>query len=316
MSLTSPLCLLAILLAVPTFADEPTAPPRTHDLVGTVLDLTPDPPPRVWQDLATVNPEDEQAALAALAAVWQRPAPNVTVTLIGTLIRRNAVADDEGGFTFASVPPGNYELRAQMPRTLYRDGSPWIAEGTRSVTVPIDRPVRLELCPLALRTVSVTGRVTDAHGNPVAGATVTGEPEPIPEGSEPHLESVTTRTDADGNYTLTGLRPVHVWRVAGYLNGGDLAADNGFGHYVRVVVTAPGFTQLKADRPRVPLVTEYNLDTAHRLRRAMLDLAARLGERVDPANPEQPDPPPPACRGNTILGVDVTLQRHTSMPPE
>jgi hypothetical protein len=49
-------------------------------------------------------------------------------------------------------------------------------------------------------TASVTGQVRDAQGAPVAGATVTAR-------NEDNNQTVTTQTDATGQYTLPGLRP-------------------------------------------------------------------------------------------------------------
>ncbi len=64
---------------------------------------------------------------------------------------------------------------------------------------------------IALRTgFSLSGRVTDLHGDPIAGATVNAA-------GPSHYDEHQSTTDADGRYELRGLNRRHVWAGSWYL---------------------------------------------------------------------------------------------------
>jgi protocatechuate 3,4-dioxygenase beta subunit len=91
----------------------------------------------------------------------------------------------DGRFEFARLPAGRVLLDVR------RAG--YVASGTRSAPVRANDTVRGVRLVIA-RTATLTGRVLGATGEPLAGAEV-------------NALDAKTRTDADGHYRLTGVRP-------------------------------------------------------------------------------------------------------------
>ena len=81
--------------------------------------------------------------------------------------------------------------------------------------------------------VTVTGRVTDPAGDPIAGARVSAEPLDVPHPSGDdgfdHIQSepVETATDSDGRYRIEGLLPAHFKEVGGYFATGNSLPRDG-----------------------------------------------------------------------------------------
>jgi hypothetical protein len=102
------------------------------------------------------------------------------------------IAIDRGRFVATAVPPGRATLRASAPGYV-----PWAREvevpaGTRPGDLTV-RDLRVEL----ERGGTVSGRIRDDDGAPVAGVTITAG-------------SSVVRSDADGNFRLDGVAPGRV----------------------------------------------------------------------------------------------------------
>jgi hypothetical protein len=111
---------------------------------------------------------------------WQPPA--------GTPRTFTAFSDGTGAFRFTTLPEGTWTLRARLaghPSVTL----PSLASGSLRVEVAFPRPM------------AIAGRVTDADGEPVAGARVRARAE------DPGAEGGKARTDADGRFRLFPLAP-------------------------------------------------------------------------------------------------------------
>jgi len=109
------------------------------------------------------------------------------------------VSDAEGNYRIAGLEGGTYTLSVKADGfrpSLVRD---------IEVRVPEKSPVDVRLDP----GLSLSGVVTDAHGNPVAGAEVTATTEGTPENIQEAMlfseNEVTTKSGADGRFLLRGL---------------------------------------------------------------------------------------------------------------
>ena len=184
------------------------------------------------------------------------------------------------------APPAGQEGRQKVSATR------WVECG---------HPVRLALHE---ELITVSGRITDAQGQPIAGAKVTGTLVPIAEVGIP--ETRIAISDATGRYTLPGLEPVSLYRVAGYLNGGNLEAPGSLHTHVEIKVEATGFRQDPARLPKVPLISETQLGPGRRLWQALSEMATRMG-RGDNWQEKKPPSLLPS-RGSVIPDVNVVLE--------
>jgi hypothetical protein len=233
-----------------------------------------------------------------------QPVPGVFVILRTTdEYIQQVETDGEGRFSFRGLPSGQYALGVidyPMPPDRNIDWNGWqtirgvlIQDSNRDVELIKPEPV-----------ISLTGRVLDPEGRPIAGAEVTGMPVPILEtGIPPTFSAV---SDADGVYVYEGLSPVHLYRIAGYLNGGSLESPGSLYTRLEIRVEAEGYTQAKSDIPRVPLITENLLAPARRFHQ----LLGIVSKRVDPDRvwEQKPGVYLPESRGDTIIGIDLVMQ--------
>lgn len=279
-------------------------PSPAYDLHGTVHALEVDYAPERFEELAAVESEEEFGRILEGMARRQ-PAANVMVRLHGETVERETVTDSEGAFRFADVPPGGYRVSAEASM------APPAGEGsqravTAEKTVEIARSdlgLDLELHP---DRITVSGRIADTDGHPIAGAKVIGIQEIVDPSNMHDPNIVTTVSDADGVYELSGLSPLHVWRMAGLLNGGDPTWD-GHSLYLVVRVAADGYRQRADNVPRFPLVTEELLQAARRLLHAVKRLQTRLEGSSDIVEKENL-PALPFSRGNLIPDIDIALE--------
>jgi hypothetical protein len=273
-----------------------TAPPAGI-LAGTVVDRTPDCTPEKCALLAN-SKTDEDTRRILREMLGPRPAGGVIVTAASSQRKWEVVSDARGNFVFTDLPLGPYTVSAATP------ASPAGQEGKRKVSagkgVECGQGVRLVLHE---ELITVSGRITDSQGQPIAHAQVTGTLVPISEVGLPEMRVAVSNDE--GFYTLVGLEPVNVYRVAGYLNGGSLEAVGALQTQAEIKVEAPGFRQDKANVPKVPLISETQLVPARRLWKAVAEYAARTGQEDNWQ--EMKKPPLPASRGSTLTGVDIVL---------
>lgn len=188
--------------------------------------------------LSAVGASPQTPATASLsgsvvASSDGKPIRRVTVTLAGGAPAgsRVAVTDDQGQFTFRSLPAGRFTLTAS--RLGYVTAAYGATRGWRSPGVPIVIGQGQQIANLSLRMMKggvITGRITDPLGQPIDNLeigigeqrtlngqmTITGVP--ANGGSASH-SGPTTETDDRGVYRLYGLPPgtfvVSAYRVNG-----------------------------------------------------------------------------------------------------
>lgn len=289
-----------------------TSEQAAGNIEGTVVDATPDLSEKRFIKLASIaekwSKQAEQTFEEELGDMMcqERPALNVTVTVFRGTTRRSTVTDANGKYAFAGLPSGTYEI---------------VAEGQARVPGSEERRAAMawrrieyhggsEVVDLAIRAdqITVTGRVTDAQGRPVVGARVRGRPDPMPETGEGGRDEPwgPVVTAADGTYELKGIAPPQLWRIAGYLKGGD-PTRGGQGtppFFVDLRVQADGFSEGKG---RVPIVTG---DLAAAARR-YLQILYMIRPNIKPDDREK-EPSLPASTHNTITGIDVVLKEVAS----
>jgi hypothetical protein len=274
--------------------------PGTGLITGSVLDETPDCTPEKCALLAN-RQTDEDAFRLLRDIVGPRPAPGAIVTARSDTVKREVVANAHSTFVVKDLPLGPYyEVSAMMPPAPGVPGPKPKVSATRNVEC--GHGVRLVLHEELL---TVSGRITDTLGQPVSGAQVTGTVVPISEVGVP--ETRVAVSDATGRYTLRDLEPVNLYRVAGYLNGGNLEAPGTLHTQVEIKVEAPGFRRDRGRVPKVPLISETQLVPGRRLWQALSDRATK-SNRPDRWKEMKPASLP-ASRGSAIIDVNIVLER-------
>ena len=276
--------------------------PRMYYIRGTVRDATQSISDEDLAKLASaVSAKDVEQLLRGLFE--PRPVPKARVTLRGDWVKRKGVTDSEGGFEFTGLPAGLYEMSAGMPFRALAAGARQTATANEHISLKADRHVDLQI---RADLVTVRGRITDVHGQPIAGAKVTGIQEIVDPSSMHYPNTVSTVSGADGRYELEGLNPPDIWRIGGYLNGGDPTLDL-HSFYLVVRAEASGFMQPEDSLPRLPLVTAERLHTVRRGIAAVSQTAVRLGFELGFSEKEGL-PPFPSSHGNTITDIDIVLR--------
>ncbi|HIJ74587.1 MAG TPA: carboxypeptidase regulatory-like domain-containing protein, partial [Candidatus Hydrogenedentes bacterium] len=103
-----------------------------------------------------------------------------------------------GEFTLTGLADGTYHLMLTGPNS-----QGWDRESATEITLEVgEHKTDLRLVYSTASKVAISGRVTAASGNPVAGASVRAH------GRGPVRSFGEVQTDADGNYTITGLQNV------------------------------------------------------------------------------------------------------------
>ena len=128
---------------------------------------------------------------------------------------REALTDSDGKYSLRYLPAGGMTVRCEVPENVVREPEPppWGGEPSLS---PTEKGVSLGPEEQAAgvdftfeRGASVSGRVMDQAGNPVAGARLNAS-----SGGGGHLISTSeAQTDKDGTYCLSGFRVSSQYRM-------------------------------------------------------------------------------------------------------
>ncbi|MCA9134151.1 MAG: carboxypeptidase regulatory-like domain-containing protein, partial [Planctomycetales bacterium] len=175
-------------------------------------------------------------------AVGDRPLPGVIIELLnsnGTVLQ-TTTTDADGNYVFNNILPGQYSVREVQPAGYFQGdqhagsggGNDSLADTISAISVmPGAALIDYDFCEIPPG--SIAGAVFvdmdqdcnfDSNEAPIAGVTITLV-------DESGNVVGTTRTDANGRYQFTGLRPgqytVREAQPAGYLQGGQKAGSGG-----------------------------------------------------------------------------------------
>jgi protocatechuate 3,4-dioxygenase beta subunit len=268
-----------------------------------------------------------EAVQRALVSTADKPLPGVKVVLaekrdrLNTLsygdssLTQETITDENGRYTFSNLRPGAYVVQAEPPEgaVILRDKQ---SDTFRSVSIQpncdkdgVDFSFRFD-------GFSITGRVIDSAGRPIAGAEIAANPMPwrnLKGGAlnvepDPDAGSARTVSDENGDYRLDHLLPASIYEAFRYLTGGPIRYGSS-GLEDRAARTfilraeAPGYT------PTQILVPAIHEDVA-RVVRSSIDWAIREG--LNKGEPFTfPDVPLPTSCGNVITGVHLVLEAET-----
>ena len=306
----------------------PSSPPPLQDrfdIEGIVLD-SPDilaymdkleAAARQYNEAASLQ-YNEEMFRQALNRPAPPPAPGIVVTLRGEGLTREAKTDSKGKFRFTAIPFGEYEVWAEAPlRPTSLDGKTRSAIAKEKISFTQSYPSNerfprnVKNVELRLRTdlVSIQGRVTDAQGNPIAGARVTATQDASnlfvgaeARCSDNYYRTWSTVSNADGSYRIQGIEPTG-GGVEGYLQNqdGKPRADT-----VDIHVEAEGYIQSKEHTPRVPTVSEDQVALGRRFLKVINNFSRKVGK---PEIQGKPDAIYPLSEGNVIKGIDIALEK-------
>lgn len=205
------------------------------------------------------------------------------------------LTDEGGDFRFLNLRPASYHIApVSLPETFFDNVSPIHIE-LKSEQVA-DATMKFEM-----EAVSISGRVTDNRGNPVAGVEVFEDEQFEYNYFKDEYEPRTrTKTDMDGRYRLTHLHPAGFETAAQYFANGNYTDDE------YLVVLGRGEALRK-----IPAITENSLKEGMKFLEASAKKANRLGG-VPPLT-EKPGEKLPQSEGSTITGVDFVLQANGSI---
>jgi hypothetical protein len=242
------------------------------------------------------------------------PVSNAIVTARGESVTKKTTTDAEGRFKFTDLPNGvydlpseGYELTAEVPA----DAKTGKKQAMTVKPVKVYRVLSSSTNTVTLRVrsdlIAVRGRITDTEGRPVTNAKICGEPYPMPESAEATPPTRFAISGTDGSYELSGFCPGDIYTIAGYLNGGDPTVSGQYTFYIKVYAEADGYVQDKATAPQVPLVTEELLGPTRRFLKLLSNTTddAKTGSKVM----EKKHILLPASHGNTIVGIDIKLNK-------
>ncbi|OGV35208.1 MAG: hypothetical protein A2020_04095 [Lentisphaerae bacterium GWF2_45_14] len=255
------------------------------------------------EKMATLVPSSEIEFRKAFKESMHLPSEsNITVILKSDVLIKETVSDSKGKFKFTELPPGRYEISAQMSM------SPTNTRGVKRNAIArelIDLKTSRQI-KLYLRTdlITIKGKVIDNHGKPVAKAKITAV-DAIQD--QAYLENHKARTwttisNPDGSYELIDLPPTNFYHLGGYL---QVDKPNALS-YINIYVEAEGFVQNKGNILKVPLVTDEQLAPARILLNIYNNVLRNKGK---PEAKERECLKFPSSTGNVITRIDIVLHK-------
>lgn len=262
--------------------------------------------------------EEGSKVLRQLGHIESPPASGAMVILRSSHLTQKTTTDKNGQFQFLKVPLDDYEIWAEVP------SCPAIIKGQTRTAIAVQHILKHDPSDanivynviLTLRTdlITITGRVADAQGKPIAGARVVamrdidnvssqGAKGYFEAGNPPLKWADTSNTE--GYYEIRGVEPTGGSSGMGYVRivGSKYVPDS-----VDVHVDAEGYVQTKEQIPRVPCVTEDDVTLGRRFLKILNIMNRRAGK---PEFKEETGATYPTSHGNTITGIDITLQKHS-----
>lgn len=193
-------------------------------------------------------------------------------------VQFETITDTAGRYRFEGVPVGAGSVQAitEGRSVRLKDGF-----GHKDFKIADGEVLEIEDLILEADAVAVTGRVVDVDGRPILNARVNAEPVyNYEEGYRESRATITTTTNAYGEYTISGLRASSFNDAVGYLGTG-FASDRGGTYLIRA--DAEGYAPAQV---AVPVLQQKSVDFAI----ALYD-AVRLSSRW-PETKDEMGPPP------------------------
>lgn len=256
-------------------------------LTCTLIDTAPD-----FSRLDAVL-ENDGATLSDLEdalklAYSPRPFANTEVRVEGVTESFTAKTDSEGVFS-----------RTNLAEMVYALHAPGRRRGMLALGTGREEKIRYSLEAEIL----IRGRVVDAAGSPIAGAEVTAALEPLPETGDIKDLVRSARSQTDGAFVITNVTPVNVWRLAGYLRGGDPTEFGQLPFFIKLEANAEGYSGTEKGAVIIPPVSEEVLGRARKLI-AFVNRRAPVEDRRAPV-----DRPLPEMKCNVISGIVLVLEK-------
>ncbi len=307
-------------------ANDPMA--GENEISGVVYGpITDDTMDAYFKRLEAAESQDELDQLhASEPPRADRPAVSTLVRLQGQTLTRQTITrqmatNDKGEYHFSDLPMGWYQVSAEqtISGNLTGGNRKAVAQGNAQFNrTTLNRRV----LPLHLRDdfVTVRGRVTDAEGNPIAGARVAGQTAPVENNGIGETDeqtrafapqNVSAVTNADGIYELSGLEPANVIAALRYLVNGGPGFELGHKFFLDMTVMAGEKNASTRATRRVPLVSQVTLYWARRY----LEVANRTSEKPVVEKPDLPYPLP-VSHGYRIINIDFILPEPGSSLPK
>ncbi len=254
-------------------------------------------------------------------SVWEEVGGEVATPLRGVTIRLSpsirlgtrdpvameAISDDAGRFEFPFLAPGEYRVRAVPPLDAVQMSVEKNASAGHLVKLEgVDQEANIELS-VSLDDVSVTGRVTDMAGAPIAGASVMITTMALDDEGAPVTPSKTVVTGEDGTYRIDGLGTKGDFGAFNFL-----ASDSGSS-------PSPGYYRLSVDEDEYAPAEKVVFALRHAdvsLAEAIYAEAVRASDSIPELRDEIPEsirPGPPLTKDDVLTEVDFVLIRSSSV---
>jgi hypothetical protein len=139
------------------------------------------------------------------------PMANVRVSISGDGFARDVMTDDDGRYEVTNVPVGTVDIKVDVPFSVRPGADDWRIRDPRGCVA-----ADFDVSPVA----TATGRVVNAHGQPIAGVAVDAVAAELA-GHFPEEMHVRAVSDAHGIFTFDDLPP------GGYVFGLNLTKPKG-----------------------------------------------------------------------------------------